>query len=161
MLILTVHNVHNVQRLLDIVKLFISVKHENKIIVVSKPSGPAAIDGVAEANKLTFKNNEKLLVVGDLQDLEELLNPDKTYLATPGIKGEPLEDVVKEALKNRWRTAFIVPGQETGFTKQELAYGTPVKIQNLPENPPPTAVAAILTYTLNNHIEGERTIQES
>lgn len=154
MLVLAIHNVHNVQRLLDVIKLYLNVKVEDKLIVISKPSGPAAIDGVAEANKLVFKSGERLLVVGDLEDLFSLLKPEKTYFIVGGV-GE-FEEKLREAVKRRGTTSFIVSGQEIGFTRQELAYGEKLEVPNLPSNPPPTALASLLVYTLNKTLQGQK-----
>lgn len=154
MIFLILHNVHNVQRLLDIVKLYLSVEVEDKLLVISKPSGPAATDGIAEANKIVFKSEGRMLVVPDLQDVLELLKPERMYLLVGG--GGDFESRIKKVFEEGGDVAFVVSGQEIGFTRQELSFGEKLEIPNLPSNPPPTSIASILVYTLNKMLKGKR-----
>ncbi len=106
------HNVASVAKLVEFAKTALA-SDKVDLFIISKPQGSAAQTGVPEVHLLAYKLGKQLLVVRDLQQAIELLNPSKVI----GIdrEGSPL-DVSK--LDNR--TLLVFPGVPSGFTKQEM-----------------------------------------
>ena len=147
-----IHNIHNVQRLMDISRMFLGLNViKDKLLVISKATGPAALDGVPEVHKLAYKLNCRVMIVPDIKDLLELIRYDRVYLivTSEGVDVSRLVEEIKEG-KN---VVVVVSGQDTGFTRQELVYGEPLRVTLPIENPPPTALAAIVLYEVYRGVQ--------
>jgi len=91
-------------------------------------------------------------VISDLKDLEGLIEFDKIYLACTAEEGHDIDRLLMD-LKNNMNIAIVVSGQDLGFTRQEKAWGEVLKISLLPENTPPTAIAAIVLYEISKSMQ--------
>jgi len=141
--IVGIHGVFSVQRLVDFVKTAVALGCST--VVVSKAVGAAAQNGVPEAQKVVFKSGRNMLVVADLVDIKELLNPDKLILITTE-KREDLPEIVFEEiiemLKENKNIVLVYSGTDTGFTRGELELGEAYRIP-LVEGAPLSPVAAL------------------
>jgi len=127
--IVGIHGIFSVQRLVDFVKTAIALGCST--IVVSKAVGAAAQNGVPEAQKVVFKSGRNMLVVADLVDIKELLDPDKLILITTE-KREDIPEVAFEEivsiLRENKNIILVYPGSDTGFTRGELELGEAYRI---------------------------------
>jgi len=143
-----VHDVHSIQRLTDIARLALNCKCLDILLVISKATGPAATEGVAEVHKLAYKLNKSILVTTDLRDAVNILTPKNVYLVTSHYEGECV--TLNEFLNRDLNESMIVfSGQDVGFRRAELALGEVVSL-GLDEFKalPPLSIATIVFYEL-------------
>ncbi len=145
------HNVTSVHRVLEFVRLCISFNCSN--IVITRPTGAAAQQGVPEAFKIALKEGANIILLGELKDLKEITSIDDMYLLTSEEEGEPIEDAVNEivrALKDGKKVSIAVQGQDLPFLPREKQLGTCVKV--LEKRAPATSLCTILLWELSKKI---------
>ncbi len=155
-LFIVLHNVHGVQRIVDMVKVVKAFKNIISTLIITKAIGAAAQSGVPEGFKIAFKENLKMIYLQDLNDIKELINPEMIYLVTPRFTEEAskIVDLIKD-IKNGKRVAIVFCGLDSGFTKSELKLGKPLCIENLQDYIGPVAEAAIILYEIQKTIKTE------
>ncbi len=145
-LTVVLHNVTSVHRVIEIVRLCIAFSCPNMVII--RPTGAAAQQGIPEAFKIAIKENLNISILSELKDLKEVLNISKIYFLTTS-EGEELEkhikDMVRE-LKNGEKIALVVHGQDLPFLPREIQLGIPIKIFN--KLAPATSLLSIVLWEL-------------
>jgi len=153
-LFIVLHNVHSVQRVTDIVKVVKEFKNIVSALIITKAIGAAAQSGVPEAFKIAFKENLKVIYLQDLNDIVELVNPEKIYLVTPLSPQEnisSIQDVISDIRENK-RVILVFCGIDTGFTRSELKIGKPLFIERLKGHIGPIGEASIILYEISKLI---------
>jgi SpoU rRNA methylase family enzyme len=148
LLITLIHNSYSSVKLVDAAR--VCLLFDSDLIVISKATSSAAQTGVPEVEKLAFKRGGKVLYVPDLIDAIELLGPDKFYMVVPKRLGKEKLDfnLLKEELSSDLKVMIGVSGGHTSFSLKELENGYPVYIDDIDENLSPSAVFAIILYSL-------------
>ena len=129
-LYLGLHNITSSQKLIDFSKLAFNIKYI-KYLIITKAGGTAAQSGIPEVNKIAFKLNKPFLVLPELKDAIELLQPDITLLISQYAE-KPLDFLKLE----KYKKIFVVfSGLEgSGFNKIEQSLGEHVKVlEEVPE----------------------------
>ena len=138
-----VHNVSSVQRVVDSARLAFSLGYP--ALVVTKAYGGAAQSGVPEASKLALKSGRSLIVLPDLRDAIDLLQPDRVLLLTNDY-AEKRVSPGEVALEGR--LMVVVSGGEPECTPNELRLGEPVYIEGVERKIGAVAELAIILYSL-------------
>ncbi len=141
--LVVINNVNSPSRLVDFVKVALSNNRVRIVAVVaSRVSGMAAQTGVPEASKYAIKKNKAFFVLPTLQEVIDLLKPDRVYIIVNSEIAKSLADV-KNGI--RGRVMFVFNGVEGSFSKNELALGEHIKIDDYEEIPPaPVSLAIVL-----------------
>jgi len=154
-LFIALHNIHSVQRVIDMVRVVKAFKNIVSTLIITKAVGAAAQSGIPEAFKIAFKESLKIIYLQDLNDIIELVNPEKVYLITPigsNKKECGIRNLIKE-LKEGKRVVIIFCGLDAGFTKSELKLGEPLFIDGLGTHIGPAGEAAIILYEVKKSLE--------
>ncbi len=146
-----IHNVSSVQRIVDTARLVYSMGLNT--LVVSKAYGGAAQSGVPEAMKLALKMGRTLVVLPDLSDAIDLLQPETVVLITRDFAKERVKPSQVEV---RGKTMIVVSGSEPEFSPQELRLGRPLYIAGLERKVGAVAELALMLYGIL--VEGESRI---
>ncbi|MHA1682767.1 MAG: RecB-family nuclease [Promethearchaeota archaeon] len=117
-------------------------------LVLSRVMG-SATNGIEQASKRCFKLEKNLLIVKDIHDAIEMLEPEKVILFPPPkfskdeVNFAELADVIKDGKK-----LMIVfgAGKVSGLTRKDLEKGDAVKVTG--RDIGPLGVAAILVHEL-------------
>jgi len=141
--LVVLNNVNSPSRLVDFVKVALS---NNKVkiaaVVASRVSGMAAQTGVPEASKYAIKKNKAFFVLPTLQEVIELLKPDKVYIVVNSEVAKSLTEVKDEI---NGRVMLVFNGVEGSLSKSELALGEHIRIEDYEETPPaPVSLAIVL-----------------
>jgi len=141
--LVVLNNVNSPSRLVDFVKVALS---NNKVkiaaVVASRVSGMAAQTGVPEASKYAIKKNKAFFVLPTLQEVIELLKPDKVYIVVNSEVAKSLTEVKGEI---NGRVMLVFNGVEGSLSKSELALGEHIRIEDYEETPPaPVSLAIVL-----------------
>lgn len=147
-LIPVLHNVNSAQRLSEVARAVYGLGYG--VFVVTKAVGSAAQVGVPEVHKLAYRLGKNLLVLSDLQDAVELLQPKKVFAVMPSkYGGRDFEEAVREAfgsLGPEDRVLLVFGGAEPGLSLRELKLGEPVSLEGIEEDIGAVAIAAIALY---------------
>ncbi len=138
------HNVSSVQRLVDSVKTAYSLGA--KTFVVTKAYGGAAQSGVAEAMRISLKLNKQFIVLPDLDDVVELLHPDRILLLTYDYSKDTID--LENMKELNGRILVVVSGSDPEFSSSELKLGEPVYFKDSPGKIGPIGELALILYTL-------------
>ena len=138
------HNVSSVQRVVDMARLVYSLGLNT--LVVTKSYGGAAQSGIPEAMRIALKQSKSLLVLPELLDAVELLNPD-TLLAVTSEDAEELIDPVNPPVYNG-RILIAFSGGEPGFSPGELRGFKKIYISGVNSKLGPISEASIILYLL-------------
>ncbi len=111
MVVVVYHNVASVAKLVEFAKTAFAFDCVN-LLVISRPQGSAAQTGVPEVHLMAYRAGKQLLVVRDLNQAIELLNPTKVI----GVDTSEKPFDPKELDK---KTLLVFPGVPSGFTSQE------------------------------------------
>lgn len=123
-LYLGLHNITSSQKLIDFSKIAFGIKHV-KYLVVTKVGGTAAQSGIPEISKIAFKQNKAIIVLPDLKDAIDLIQPDITLLISQ--HAEKTLDLNK--ILNYNKILVVFSGIEgNGFNKIEQSLGEYVRI---------------------------------
>lgn len=125
MIILIYHNINATRKLEEMTR--IAFGFDVDLFVVSKPTGSAAQSGVPEIHKQAFRKGKNILIVGDLRDAIELIQPDEVYTITK-FGEKPNFEELREKAKEK-KVVFVLGGTEPGLSKKEIELGTPINIK--------------------------------
>ena len=107
--------------------------------------------GIEVASKDCFKMQKNLLVLRDIDDVKEVIVPDKIFIFTPpqyAIQGKLNFTDVASMIKGDKKIAFVFGGGKvSGLTKKELESGDSVKVVD--QDIGALGSASILIYELN------------
>ena len=150
-LLLALHNVHSS----SIVKLFaetvIGFPSVCKNVIFSKVTASAASIGIPDAQKTVLSSGKgSLYFFADIQDIYELLKPDKTYLLVPRHYGKvpiPFSQISQE-LKDQ-KVLVIVGGSSPGLTRKELDMGECIYVDQTTTKLNPVTLTSIFLYGLS------------
>ncbi len=144
MIIPVLHNISSVQRLVDTARVAYQLGY--KTLVVAKAYGGAAQNGIPEAYKLALRYEASLIVLPDLQDAVEVLEPDSTLLVTP----EDPETLIGpgKSIKLEGKTLIVFNGGDTLFSPSELKLGKRIYIEGVSSRLGAVAEAGLLLYLL-------------
>jgi SpoU rRNA methylase family enzyme len=138
-----IHNVASVQKLIDFSKVVYSFSPPIKALIMSKVGGTAAQAGIPEVMKLSYKLGKSALVLPDLKDVIELVNPDKIFLISSfASNGIDMND-----LKEAKRLLIVFNGIENDFPKTEQALGDYVSLPYIKGDIGPTGMAVAFIYS--------------
>ena len=128
-IIVALHNVHSVQRVIEMAKICYGLGIGT--IIISKAVGTAAQTGVPEAQKIAIRLGRKLIFVPDIQDAIDLLKPDEILLFAPKPYGrEPFNpDEVAEKASKGQLVMLVFGGLDPGLSSRELSLGRAVYIE--------------------------------
>uniref|UniRef100_A0A7J3ZIG0 Exonuclease n=1 Tax=Fervidicoccus fontis TaxID=683846 RepID=A0A7J3ZIG0_9CREN len=115
---LLLHDVSSGNTLLNFVRTALAYKDYIELLVISRASGGAAQYGLAEASKMLYKEDVKLLVLPDIFDVTELF-PQKKLVVFSRRHGSPFKSLGDIRLEDR-SVILCFSGSETGFSKNEL-----------------------------------------
>ena len=122
------------------------------MLVLSKPTSAAAQSGIPEASRIAFKMGKSLLVVPDIKDAMELLQPSLALFFMEGRKGEPYsEEEVCLKVREGGTVALFFSGAEPGFSSKEVEHGRPVRL-DLPGEVGCIGLAAIVLHGLRSRL---------
>lgn len=145
------HNTQSSQRLAEVARTVYGLGFSH--FIVTKAVGSAAQVGVPEAQKLAYKFSRNLLVLADLADAIELLEPKKILLFLPGkYGGRRLEEVwaeVEKEVKEGDRVFLVFGGSEPGLSQKELKLGEMVSPEGVEEDIGTVALVAISLFKVN------------
>jgi len=120
-------------------------------VVISKAMGAAAQSGVPEAQKVVFKSGRNMIVVADIPDVVELLEPEKLIFITRSEHNTPAIDFndILKLVKGQKSVILMFPGSEPGFSLREIEYGEAYSLPFV-ERPglSPIAMLAICLFEL-------------
>ncbi len=152
-----VHNISSPQRLKDIAKIVFGTSVV-KGLVITKPAGLAAQSALPEVMAWAYKLSRTVLVFPTLQDAIDLLAPSSTYIISRVPRGE-LPDVlnVLDNLSSLDRVLFVVHGEESNFSRDDLARGTVVCFKSFSQPIGPVAEVSILVHELVRRFSQSRT----
>ncbi|NPB00229.1 MAG: hypothetical protein GXO10_02545 [Crenarchaeota archaeon] len=145
------HNVASVHRVLEFVRLCTSFNCNS--IIITRPTGAAAQQGIPEAFKIALKEGTSIVVLGELKDVLDVVKIEKLYLLTAEEEGEPLENIIEEAadlLKSGNKIGVAVQGQDLPFLPREKQLGTCVKV--LEKRTPATSLCTIFLWELSKKL---------
>ena len=144
-----VHNVSSIQRVVDSARLAYSLGF--KMVVVTKAYGGAAQSGVAEASKIALKQGRSLLVLPDLPDAIELLNPDTVILLSADYAKERVSPENLPVAGGR--IMVVASGGEPDFSPAELRLGRPVYFDGVAGRLGTVAELALALYYLRGRVK--------
>lgn len=146
MLAVCVHNIYSSVKLSDVFTV-VTCFPGIDLFIISKASSSAAQQGVPEVEKKAFIRGMKVLYVPDLNDVNEILNPDIHYLIVPSRLAEDSLDYneVSRRVESGEKIVISVSGSESTFSAKELELGTPVHIGIESTLPPAASIAIILS----------------
>ncbi|NPA69956.1 MAG: hypothetical protein GXO26_04045 [Crenarchaeota archaeon] len=145
------HNVTSVHRVLEFVRLCTSFNCNN--IIITRPTGAAAQQGVPEAFKIALKEGANIMILGELKDVQEIAKIEKLYLLTAEEEGETLDKAIEEAaelLREGKKIGVAVQGQDLPFLPREKQLGTCVKV--LEKKAPATSLCTIFLWELSKKL---------
>jgi len=145
--LVVLHDVGSQSKVADFVRVVLAFREEVEGVVISRPSGGAAMYGVPEASKSLFRESIPLVVVSDLRDLGELFKGRRRVFVSPS-KGREVSDF--RELQAAGDVALVFSGGETGFSEKELGEADDViTLKGLRRELPPDALLAIYLYELS------------
>jgi SpoU rRNA methylase family enzyme len=136
------HNIASYQRLMDFSKA--AFNFDIKYFVITKVSGTAAQTGIPDLSKIAFKQGKSFIVLPDLKDAIELLQPDSVYLLTNNSDKELHPDNIDTNKK----ILIVFSGIESGFTKVEQSLGETVRFPKIKSDIGPVASLGALLYCI-------------
>ncbi len=145
--VVILYNVTSVHRVIEIAKICSSFSCKNMIII--RPTGAAAQQGVPEAFKICLREGISLSILSELKDVIEIFNIGKLYFLTTEQEGKKISDIVNEIVKvlnSGQKIGIVIHGQDLLFLPRELQLGEPIKI--LDRNVPSTALLSIMLWEL-------------
>lgn len=142
------HNVSSVQRVVDMARLVYALDFQ--LLVVTKAYGGAAQSGVPEAMRLALKEGKSLIVLPDLSDAIELLNPDTIVAVTPRGSEEAISTPEDVSRLINGKTLIVFSGGDPDFTATELSRANKrVYIDGVKGKLGPVAEASIILYSIS------------
>ncbi len=151
------HNTSSSQRLTEVARAVYGLGFNS--FIVTKAVGAAAQVGVPEAQKIAYKLGKNFMVLADLPEAIELLQPSKVFLVMPAkYGGGRLEDAVVQALKNlreNEKMLLVFGGSEPGLSMRELKLGENVSPEGIEEDIGTTALVAITLYKVKTLLRGQ------
>ncbi len=141
-LFIGIHNVASVQKLIDFSKAVYAFSPPVKGLVMSKVGGTAAQAGIPEVMKMAYKQGKSVMVLPDLKDVMEVINPDKVILISPFAEEEMRNDDLLEAK----RLLVLFNGIENDFQKTEQVIGEHVRIPYIKADIGPTGLFVAFIY---------------
>lgn len=116
-------NVYSIQKMREMAHLIIGFNL--KTMIIAKAVGSAAQTGVPDVNKMLIKNRKNLIVLQDLPDVIEIINPSKIVLFAPKpyAKKEFSGTEIVSELSDGKKVLLVVGGSEPGLSKRELDLG--------------------------------------
>jgi len=153
-IITVLHNTLSNQRVIDFVSTSISLGVNT--IILTKVGGTAAQIGIPEAFKQAIKNNAKLIVLPDINDIKSVFEKAQLYFFVQKeyAKEEFNVNELFELYKNGFQPILIFGGLEPGFNKKELELGKAVHL-NIGGNIPSVSLAAIVLFIIKHFLEGQ------
>jgi len=151
-ILVTLHNVHSVQKVIEMAKICFGLGFNT--LIISKAIGTAAQSGIPEAQRIALKMGKRLIIVPDLQDAIELFKPNKTYLFAPYPYGKEKfnpNEIIEKAKKNSL-IMLVYGGLEPGLSSRELSLGKSVYLEQSIDISS-TGLAAITLYLLRKKLE--------
>ncbi len=124
--LVVLHNVHSVQRVVEMAKLCFGLGFNT--LIVSKAIGTAAQSGIPEAHRLAMHMGKRLIIVPDVQDAIDLFNPDEILLFAPKPYGKEQfnpKEVCEKASMGKL-IMLVYGGLEPGLSSRELSLGRAV-----------------------------------
>ena len=121
-------NVYSTQKMREMAQLIIGFNLDT--IIIARAVGSAAQAGVPDVNKMLMKKKKNLIILKDLPDVIEIINPSKIYLMVPKPHGKPftIENIITP-LKNNEKVLLVIGGSEPGLSKKELDMGERMSLQ--------------------------------
>jgi len=151
------HNTSSSQRLAEVARTVYGLGFN--YFVVTKAVGAAAQAGVPEAQKVAYKLGRSFMVLADLAEAIELLEPRKVLLVMPSkYGGSNLEDVLAQVLKETGesdKVLLVFGGSEPGLSLRELKMGENVSPKDVEEDVGTTALVAITLYKVKLLLRGQ------
>ena len=144
-LYLIVHNVSSPQRLVDVARIVFNKCSPFNYLIVSKPTGMAAQVGLPDVSRMSYKLNRNLIITSSIKDALDLIDAKQVYLIN---FSDVSELIYPEDIELSDKTAIVVSGSDTGFTKSELALGKPIHIAPFTQSLGAVAEVTLLTYGL-------------
>ncbi|MHC1591237.1 MAG: RecB-family nuclease [Candidatus Helarchaeales archaeon] len=122
-LLVCLFNVYSIQKMREMTQLIIGFNLNT--IIIAKAIGSAAQSGVPDINKMTIKHGKNLIVLQDLPDVLEIMEPSKTYLFVPKPYGKkPFDPVeISKLLQDGEKILLVFGGSEPGLSKKEIDMG--------------------------------------
>jgi len=145
--VVCIHNVASPQRLVDLAKVAFSLGNMD-VLVASRVTGMAAQTGIPEVMRHAYKLKKSFLVFPTLQDVVNLLKPDKVLLLVP--EGFPGAMSLKANITQDEWVLLVISGSDDGFTRADLGLGSAVYLPGVKEFLPSVAMAAISLWILSN-----------
>ncbi|TRM77765.1 exonuclease [Sulfolobus sp. A20-N-F8] len=137
-LYLGLHNITSTQRLIDFSRLAFSIPHI-KYLIITKVGGTAAQSGIPEVSKIAFRQNKAVIVLPDLKDAIDLLQPDTTLLISQNA--EKTLDFTE--IYNYGKIFVVFPGiDNNGFSKIDQSLGNYVKMLDNASDLGPVSLAS-------------------
>ncbi len=125
MIIVVYHNINATRKLEEFAK--IAFGFDVDLLVISKPTGTAAQMGVPEIHKEAFKKGKNILIVGDLSDAIEVVQPEEIYTITKFGESADWEKL-RGSVRGK-KVMFIFGGTEPGLSKKEIEMGIPINVK--------------------------------
>ena len=114
------HAPSSVQRLEDVAKLVFNFGDPVKGLIVTKPSGVAAQVGLPEVSKLAYRLDKTVLILPDIKDAIELLDPSKVLTISYEF-GRKVSELKLEEVNGK--ILLVVGTSDPGLSKVESELG--------------------------------------
>jgi len=139
------HNIASYQRLMDFSKAVFNF--DIKYFIITKVSGTAAQTGIPDLSKVAFKQGKSFIVLPDLKDAIELLQPDTVYL----LLNNTDKELQPDSIDSNKKILIVFSGIESGFTKIEQSLGEMVRLPKIKLDIGPVASLGALLYCVINN----------
>ena len=115
-----------------------------KYFIATKVYGAAATSGIPEVTRYALKLGKNFLVLSEVRDAIELVNPDKVVVLS---KDYGVEVNLSEYIRNLvGKTMIVFSGLDVSPGKDIVGLGEAVYLAGFEQKLPPTAEAAIILY---------------
>ncbi len=141
-IVVILHNISSVHRLVELVRLATGFGIRN--IVLTKVTGAAAQQGLPEVFRIGLKFNSNIIVLSELNDVVELLNPLRLLFLTCETGQLTLQDLMNEIRSSEVKVGLVVNGSDLPFLPRELQLGKSVRVTR--NQIPSTGILAIALH---------------
>ncbi|MFX0013663.1 MAG: RecB-family nuclease [Promethearchaeota archaeon] len=151
-LLMAFHNSHSRKAVKYFADTCIGLSCRN--VIFSKITSSAASIGIPDAQKSVLKAGGNLLFFSDITDIQEALEPSKSYLLVSrkyGRKSIPYNEIVTELKLGK--VLVIVGGTSPGLTRRELDLGECIFADEVISDINPIALTALFLTGLSKVIK--------
>ncbi len=141
---LALHGPHSRSIVVQFVQTALGYGYKN--IIISKASGSAATAGIPEASKIAFPQSATLLIVGNISDAINLVDPKHVYLiVSRRYSTEKLDfDSVRSHVGQENKILFVFGGSSPGLSRRDMDLGKACHITWANEEIAPIAYLGII-----------------